>query len=103
MFSCETRNNCERSELKYQSRQRQQTLARTVDPNRVIGPRAGVPCGGQYVPSIRGPISSESWNAKTTSAQPSRASVLCELASRLIRHPIRNSAAKTRRALAAGH
>lgn len=52
--------------------------------------------------SIRGPISSESWNANTTSSWPSRSRTLCEPASRLMLQPIRNSAARTRFAFVAG-
>ncbi len=49
-----------------------------------------------------GPISSSSWKAKTKSGQPPRANVRCEPAWRLIRHPIRRRAVRTRRAFAEG-
>src|SRR5690606_9479251 len=53
--------------------------------------------------SIRGPISSPSWNANTKSGQPSRRSVRWLPDSRFTDQPIRSSAAKTRRAFAAPH
>ena len=47
--------------------------------------------------SIRGPISSLSWKANTTSGQLGRARIRCEPRTcRLTRHPIRNRAARTR-------
>lgn len=52
--------------------------------------------------SMRGPISSPSWNANTTSGHPGRASVRCEPASRVTVQPSRRSAARTRRAFADG-
>ena len=54
--------------------------------------------------SIRGPISSLSWKANTTSGQLGRARIRCEPRTcRLTRHPIRNRAARTRLAFVAGH
>jgi len=53
--------------------------------------------------SIRGPISSESWNANTASAQPGRSSTRWEPAVRLMVQPIRNRAARTWRARVDGH
>jgi hypothetical protein len=51
--------------------------------------------------SIFGPISSRSWNAKTTSGHPGRERIRCDpWDSRLIVQPIRNNAANTLRALA---
>jgi hypothetical protein len=53
--------------------------------------------------SMRGPSSSVSWNANTTSGHLERSKVLCDPEIRLTRHPIRMSGAKTRRAFVAGH
>jgi hypothetical protein len=53
--------------------------------------------------NIRGPISSPSWNAKTTSGQPLRERIRCEPPdSRLMLQPVRK-AARTRRAFAEPH
>jgi len=52
--------------------------------------------------SIRGPISSLSWNPKTKSGHDARSSVRCEPDCRLIFQPILRRAANTRLALAAG-
>jgi hypothetical protein len=49
--------------------------------------------------SILGPISSSSWNAKTTFSQPGRARVRCEPVCRLTVHPMRSRHASNRRAL----
>lgn len=54
--------------------------------------------------SIRGPISSLSWNAKVKSGQPERDRTRCDVPDwRLIVQPIRNKAASTNRALVDGH
>ncbi len=54
--------------------------------------------------SIRGPISSVSWNAKTKSGQPSRLMTLCEVADcRLTVHPIRIRALNNLDALVEDH
>jgi hypothetical protein len=53
--------------------------------------------------SMRGPVSSRSWNGNTTSGQPARARGRCDPDSRLICQPIRSRAARTRRALVADH
>lgn len=53
--------------------------------------------------SMRGPISSPSWKAKTKSGHPGLCSVRCEPDCRLTFQPMRRSAARTRRALAAGN
>jgi hypothetical protein len=54
--------------------------------------------------SIFGPISSRSWNAKTTSGQPGRERTRCDpWDSRLIVQPMRNNADNTLRALAEPH
>ena len=52
--------------------------------------------------SIRGPISSPSWNAKTTSGHPSRDNVRCDPDCRLSVHPMPNRAASKRLALTDG-
>lgn len=52
--------------------------------------------------SIRGPISSPSWNANTKSGHPSRDNVRCEPDWRLMLHPMRWSGARTRFSLATG-
>jgi hypothetical protein len=51
---------------------------------------------------MRGPSSSSSWNAKTTSGHPGRLRVRCEPDCRLMRQPSRRRALSTPRALAAG-
>src|SRR3989344_8232763 len=51
--------------------------------------------------SIRGPISSLSWNANVTSDHPPFERILCEPFCRLMCQPERNSALKTSDALAA--
>ena len=54
--------------------------------------------------NIRGPISSPSWNANTTSGQPVRERMRCEPPdSRLMLQPSRSKAARTRRAFAEPH
>jgi len=52
--------------------------------------------------SMRGPISSRSWNANTKSGHPGRSSVRCDPVCRLIAHPMRSSAASTRLARVLG-
>src|SRR5215510_11562366 len=53
--------------------------------------------------SIRGPISSPSWKANTTSAQPGRESMRCEPDWRLILQPMRRSAASASLAFVVDH
>ncbi len=53
-------------------------------------------------PSMRGPISSSSWNAKTTSGQSGFARVRWDPDWRFNCHPVRSSAASTRRAFNEG-
>ena len=54
--------------------------------------------------SIRGPISSRSWNAKVKSGQPGRQSTRCDVPDwRLTAHPMRKRAANTKRAFVDGH
>lgn len=52
--------------------------------------------------SMRGPISSRSWNANTKSGHPERSRVRCDPVCRLVAHPMRSSAASTRLARVLG-
>jgi hypothetical protein len=71
---------------------------------RTKDPRVAAPCVSRLEATIRGPISSASWNANTTSGQSSRDNVRCEEPdSRLIVQPLRKRAARSRLALTAPH